>query len=93
MKQHGMWCWFDVLAPTALVVLVAVLAVHGARIAQARREAAEREHERGRVGPCDWAPGQPCGCDPVHGPCQMPCAGCCGPEGCAAHTPPPTSSQ
>lgn len=38
--------------------------------------------------PCAWGSG-PCGCTPVHGPCEMPCSGCC-PGGCKPAPPPPT---
>lgn len=59
------WRWFDV----ALILVSLTWLPIG--LALARH--AERVHA---TGPCDWGDG-PCGCDPDHGPCAMPCSGCC----------------
>lgn len=75
------WRWFDVALALALGAIV------GLRCALPFNPA-----EHPCAGPCDWAPGEPCGCDPVNGPCTMPCSGCC-PGGCKPVDPPPTSPR
>ena len=71
------WRWFDVTLAVALGLMVGGLSC--------------RTWVPVEPGPCDWGSG-PCGCDPVRGPCVMPCTGCC-PGWCRAQDPPPTSPR
>lgn len=77
------WHWADVVLVLALLSLM-WLVFKGRYLPPDTRQSrppCELEHS-----------GQPCGCEPDHGPCTTPCSGCCD-GGCKPAPPPPTSAR